>query len=356
MTRTTPLGAPPAPAPASGRVALWDNARLLLILLVVFGHLIEGIRSEPGVKPIYDVVYAFHMPGFLLIAGWFARGDALDAKGLTATAKLFATWLLVEAGWALGWRLAGHEAFPDSFLVVPNWTLWFLVTLACMRLALPLLALTRFPLLASIVVALAIGVLPEVGTPFSASRTFALLPIFVLGWRLRSLGVGEAAWFRAPTLAVRGSAAVAALAAVVAVLVLRKWPDFTEQLLFWRRGYAAMEFDTVTGVLLRLTVGVLAVVLVLALLVLVPRRSFPLSSIGASTMTVYLLHAPIIQVLRSTHLDDRIGELPGAIVLMLLIAVVLVLVLASPPVVRILRPITEPTFLLRPIGTARRAS
>jgi hypothetical protein len=33
---------------------------------------------------------------------------------------------------------------------------------------------------------------------------------------------------------------------------------------------------------------------------------------------------------------------------MLLIAVVLVLVLASPPVVRLLRPVTEPTFLLRP--------
>jgi fucose 4-O-acetylase-like acetyltransferase len=347
MTRIFRAESPATRAVDGGRVALWDNARLLLILLVVFGHLIEGIRSEPGVKPVYDVLYTFHMPGFLLIAGWFAR-DALDAKGLTATAKLFATWLLVELGWAIGWRLAGHEAFPDSFLVVPRWTLWFLVALACMRLALPLLALTRFPLVASVIVSLAIGALPEVGTPYSASRTFALLPIFVLGWRLRSTGLGDAAWFRTPPLAVRGIAAAAALAAVGAVLLLRKWPHFTEQLLFWRRGYAAMDFDTATGVLLRLTVGVLAVVLVLALLLLVPRRSLPLSALGASTMTVYLLHAPIVQVLRSTHLDDRIGELPGAVPLMLLIAVVLVLVLASPPVVRLLRPVTEPTFLLRP--------
>lgn len=348
MTRTVPAESPAARVGNDGRVALWDNARLLLILLVVFGHLIEGIRSEPGVKPLYDVVYAFHMPGFLLIAGWFARGDVLDAKGLTATAKLFATWLLVEAGWAIGWRLAGHEAFPESFLVVPRWTLWFLVALACMRLALPLLALTRFPLLASVLVSLAVGVLPDVGTPFSASRTFALLPVFVLGWRLRSTGLGDAAWFRTPPLAVRAGAAAAALAAVGAVLLLRRTPSFTEQLLFWRRGYAAMDFDTGTGVLLRLTVGVLAVVLVLALLLLVPRRSLPLSSLGASTMTIYLLHAPIVQVLRSTHVDDRIGELPGALLLMLLIAVALVLVLASPPVVRLLRPVTEPTFLLRP--------
>ena len=52
----------------------FDNARALLIFLVVFGHLMEPYRSSSGfITSLYLTIYSFHMPGFLFISGYFAK-------------------------------------------------------------------------------------------------------------------------------------------------------------------------------------------------------------------------------------------------------------------------------------------
>lgn len=348
-TETTGAAAPPA---AAGRVALWDNARLLLILLVVFGHCIEGIRGTPGVTTVYLAIFAFHMPAFLLASGWFSRADRLDRKALLASARLLVTWLIVEAAWVgIRWIL-GEELFHDGWLVVPSWTLWFIVSLVTMRVVLPYLALLRIPLVVTLVVALAAGLTTTIGTPFSASRTLALLPFFLLGWQLRQAGVGEAAWFLAPSPRLRAIAALAFVAGIGAVLLLMQLPDFTDQLLFWRRGYEAMGLGAVEGLLLRSVCLVIGAVLTLAVLLLVPRSGSRLSVLGRNTLPVYLLHAPIVDVMRQTHLDDAIGTLPVALLVMLAIAAAITGATASPLVARLMRPIVEPDVVFRRSATA----
>lgn len=341
--------APPAASGSVPRIALWDNARLVLMVLVIFGHSLEGIRS-PGsaATAVYDVVYAFHMPAFLLISGWFTRAEPLDRRALRGTIELLITWLMAEAVWVGIRALLGRAAVvPGSFLVTPSWTLWFLVTLVAMRVVLPYLAMLRFPLITSIVVALAAGLSPMIGTQFSASRTLALLPFFVLGWRLRQTRVGDAAWFAAPSVLLRLAAAAALAGGAAAVLLLIRLPVFTNQLLFWRRGYAEMGLGDRTGVLLRALMLAIGIVMVVALLILTPRRSFRLSALGRNTLPVYLLHAPLVMLARKVNLDDAIGALPIALPILLAIAMVLVPVLASRPAVALARPLTDPVGLLR---------
>ncbi|MBE9498737.1 acyltransferase family protein [Streptomyces sp. GKU 257-1] len=53
-----------------------DNAKFLLIVLVVIGHswpmgLVEGSRT---VKAGYLWISSFHMPAFILLSGYFSRG------------------------------------------------------------------------------------------------------------------------------------------------------------------------------------------------------------------------------------------------------------------------------------------
>lgn len=349
MTRTTSSVPPAAVAgPPGGRVALWDNARLALMVLVVLGHSIETLRSgSPLVTAIYDVVYAFHMPAFLLVSGWFARADRLDPKSLVGTAKLLVTWLLAEAGWVVIRVATGGDPFPSDFLVLPSWTLWFLVALVSMRVLLPYIAQLRFPLLTTTVVSLAVGLSPVVGTQFSASRTLAMLPFFVLGWRLRQRGVGDAPWFRTPTARVRIGAALVLLAGAGTVLLMTRLPVFTNQLLFWRRGYDGMDIADPLGVLLRLVFLVIGAAMTVAVLLLIPRRSFRFSSLGGNTMAVYLLHTPLIEGFRRLRLDDAVAALPGSLLILLLAAAALTLLLASPPVARLMRPITDPTLPFR---------
>ena len=49
----------------------YDNMKFILILLVVFGHLLEYIRGDIS-ENIYRI-YTFHMPVFVFISGYFAK-------------------------------------------------------------------------------------------------------------------------------------------------------------------------------------------------------------------------------------------------------------------------------------------
>lgn len=349
MTRMMSSSPPAATAGgAEGRVALWDNARLGLMVLVVFGHLIESLRTgSASTTAVYNVVYAFHMPAFFLVSGWFARAERLDARSLVATAKLLVTWLIAESAWAAARAILGADPFPATFLVSPGWTLWFLVTLFSMRVLLPFVALLRFPLATSVVVAVGVGLSPVIGTQFSASRTLAMLPFFVLGWRLKQLGVGSAPWFRSPGVRHRLGAGLVLAVGGTVVLLLMRLPEFTNQLLFWRRGYAAMDLDGAPGALLRLTMLAVAVGMTLAVLILIPRRTFWWSALGRNTMPVYLVHAPLIEVLRRARIDDALGALPGALVILLALSAAATLLLATPPIARLMRPVTDPALPFR---------
>jgi fucose 4-O-acetylase-like acetyltransferase len=329
------------------RVALWDNARLLLIVLVVFGHSIESIRGPQAIDTVYDVIFAFHMPAFLLVSGYFARSERPTAKTFMGTAQLVVTWLIVEFGWAAARAIEGHNPFPSTFLVVPGWSLWFLVSLFCMRVLLPYVATLPFPLIASIVVALGAGLISSIGTEFSASRTLALLPFFVLGWTLRRRGLGNATWFSAPSIRVRLAAAAVGTGAVLGVIELSNTPAFTTQLVFWRRSYAGESYDDLTGIGMRALMLLIGAAITMAVLVLIPRRHGWWSRFGANTMAVYILHTPVIEVLRFFHVDDAIAGTATPMMLMLLVAIAMVGVLGSPPVARVLRVVTEPRWLFR---------
>src|SRR4051812_12296414 len=53
----------------------FDNAKFILILLVVFGHLLRSFIGNTNLAhTLYMVIYTFHMPAFILVSGFFARG------------------------------------------------------------------------------------------------------------------------------------------------------------------------------------------------------------------------------------------------------------------------------------------
>src|SRR5690606_39873303 len=62
-----------APA-AKRRDAFFDNAKYLAIVLVAVGHAWEPLKGDSrSLQAAYMVVYAFHMPAFILISGFFSR-------------------------------------------------------------------------------------------------------------------------------------------------------------------------------------------------------------------------------------------------------------------------------------------
>src|SRR5699024_7705926 len=69
---TTETAQPAAVEQGSSRDPYIDNARAILITLVVVGHLLRTVSSASS--DIIDTwVYAFHMPAFVAISGYLSR-------------------------------------------------------------------------------------------------------------------------------------------------------------------------------------------------------------------------------------------------------------------------------------------
>lgn len=352
----------PAPKAPKPRVAVWDNARFVLILLVVIAHTVSTVRTQTSFGyGLYTFIYLFHMPAMIALSGLFSKADATP-KTTRATLQLLVTWVAWEGIWALIHFFSSGRGLPESWLVVPAWTLWFLVTLATMRIVLPYVVRLRHPLLFSIVLALAAGFSPVIGTQFSASRTLCFLPFFVAGWLVTNRGWLSGEWFAKPDRSTRTVAAL--ILAIIAVAVAtvaplrREWRIDTW--LVWRddyawlfdhapiMGWAPQEWWAIAlgGAGVRLGFLVIAAAMTLALLLLVPRGHGVITVWGTRTLYVYLLHGPIVSWLRASGAVDWLGGFGGfgelGVALLIAVGVIITLVLSMGWVSRVFRPVIEP--------------
>lgn len=356
----------PALAAAKPRIAFWDNARFVLIVLVVVGHSISTVRTDTALGlAIYSYIYLFHMPAMILLSGIFSRAEA-SPKVIRSTFQLLVTWLLWEGIWAAIDFAVLDETPHENFLETPSWTLWFLVSLATMRILLPYLAKLRYPLTVSIVVALGSGMIPDIGTAFSARRTLAFLPFFVVGWLIRERGLLEGQWFARPYRAARVAAwtVLVATAAVFALVPAITGGWRIDRWLTWRDDYDWMFRNApigswmpaegwqtlvggaaVTGLLL-----LVALAMTLALLIVVPRRRSAMTTWGTRTLYVYLLHGLVVWALRESGAIDAVGtDSAWGTLAIAGFGAVLAVVLSTTWVQRIFWPVIEPRlgWLLR---------
>lgn len=339
--------------PRSTRVPLWDNARFVAIALVVVGHAILKLIAESDTAyGFYLFIYAFHVPVFVAVAGYFAKADPPGPKQLKRLiTDLVLPYLIFEAIWTVIRSL--EKGSPLIDFANPSWTLWFLVALVIWRVTLPYLALLRFPLLIAVVISVAAGYLPGIGGVFALDRTLALLPFFVLGWSIRRLPLTDW-WMRARgrTVVVVRAGAVALFAVLALVLALNVpfWREVkVRRVLLFDEAYPAFGYDEWWAGALRLAAIAVAALLVFAFLVLMPRRETWFSALGQATLYVYLLHTFVLYPVRESGLLD--GPMPWWVLpLVVVLSLALTVGLAQPIVRRIFRPLVEPraAWLFRP--------
>lgn len=355
----TAPAAPPVAPPKKVRVALWDNARFILIVLVVVGHTITTVRLDSTLGyALYAGIYLFHMPALIALSGLFSKPEATP-RVARSSLQLLVVWVIWEIIWALINFFVSGRPLPGSWLVVPAWTLWFLVSLATMRILLPYIARLRHPLIFSVLVALVAGLSPMIGSEFSASRTLCLLPFFVAAWLAKDRGWLSREWFLKPARAVRASAWVflAGIAAVFAAIPGLRDIWRVDVWLTWRDDYAAL-FDrapvgdwaptewwmvAIGGMGMRAVLLGIAAAMTLALVLVVSRRHSVITVWGTRTLFVYLLHGPIIQLLRGTGAVDWMNTFGVAgMVMIVAVGLAIAIVLSMSWVSRLFRPVIEP--------------
>lgn len=326
-----------------GRVALFENARGALVVLVVMGHALESLLlREPLARALYTAIYLFHIPAFAFLSGHLTRAElsrkSLEgiAWSLLAPLVIFQVLYVAFDAWVLGRGWGRH------WLVQPYWLLWFLWSLACWRIMLPLLRRLPLPLGVSFALALGAGLLPWVGYLLGLSRTLVFLPCFVAGH------LCPREWLTGNTSAGRRALAMAlfmTLGVGVWAMATGRLAIPSPQWLYGTAYYAALGVGPLTGMAVRLALLCCALAFTWAVFVLCPRNESALTRLGGQSLSPFLLHGFVVRGL------EKIGGFsvfhgPIGVVLVLLGGGILAVLLSHPLVVRVTRPLWEPRRLL----------
>ena len=339
-----PASAPTAAAKPRVRVPFWDNARFATIALVVIGHAIQRQTSDSNnALVLYLFIYAFHIPAFALISGYFSKASPPSTRGmLKILTDIVIPYVIFQSIWTLVQFLV--EGVHSLDFAQPHWTLWFLLALAAFRVALPYLVLLRWPLLWAVLLSVAIGYSPGVDSTFSLARTIGILPFFVLGWQLRQWKVAD--WWMRQRVAVWPirAAAVAVFAAWLTVVIIEIGPfrDLSVHWFFYDDSYSGLDAQAWWAGFVRLGLIVLAVILCAAFFALIPRRETIFTVFGQATLYVYLLHSFVLYPIRESGVlkDDHASA--EWLLTMVFASIAIAIALSSPIVRKVFRPLIEP--------------
>ncbi|MCU9612297.1 acyltransferase family protein [Caldibacillus lycopersici] len=313
----------------------FDNAKFLLIFFVVFGHLIQSFTKNNDVLyALYKTIYTFHMPAFILISGHFAKGFLEKDYIWKLMKKLLFPYMLFQLIYTIYYYFLLHQQSLEFNLLNPAWSLWFLISLFCWNLMLPLFAKMRplAGLMLTFMIGIAIGYVESVDNFLSLSRTFVFFPFFLLGYHLRREHF--------QTIASKQYKILAISIAVCAFIIFYFYPIIDEKWLLGSKPYAQMVAETSLGATQRLIVYCISLIMSTCFLALVPKRKYSFTKIGKYTLYVYLLHGFIVKYFRQSVVEQWLAE--HHLVWILVVAALAVVLLLSSPFIRIIaQPLIE---------------
>lgn len=330
------------------RDAYFDNARLILIFLVVFGHTIQPfISGSHSVNTLYIWMYTFHMPAFIFLAGFFAKGSGNLKYTLKLAKKLLIPYVIFQLVYTGYYFFIGKEGWQAG-IFDPHWAMWFLFSLFSWHIL--LILFKQLPAFLGIMIAVEIGLIVgyfgEVGEMFSLSRTFVFFPFFLTGYWVTRKHVS----FLKHHL-VKISSIVIMLAVAVAAYYV---PDMNTDWLLASKSYGTLGMPAYGGVT-RLVVYTISTLMAISFLTWVPQKRFKITPVGEKTIYVYLLHGFFIQYFRQADLFaiNNILDFAG----LLMLSALIILLLSSKPVLGLSQPfIEQKTIVLKELFTFRKKS
>nr|MDT0526862.1 hypothetical protein [Streptomyces sp. DSM 41633] len=133
-------------------------------------------------RALYMVVYAVHLPAFILISGYFSRSFDMSApKVKRLITGVAVPYVLFETAYSLFKRYVGDSPGEPISLVDPLFLTWFLIALFVWRVTTPIWRTLRHPLPVALAIAMLASVSPDIGDDLDLQRVFQFLPFFVLG-------------------------------------------------------------------------------------------------------------------------------------------------------------------------------
>ena len=164
------------------RSIYWDTIKGILIFLVVLGHTGTALGDK-----VLSVIYAFHMPAFVFVSGYFSRKKPYH-EYIKNTRRLVLIYLIFDITYIVLDFVLGSK-ITIARLLSPSFTLWYILCLIYWRAVLQFLP-DKFLNNSSLIIfstfflGIIAGFIP-LGTQVSFQRAFVFMPFFFLGYYVK---------------------------------------------------------------------------------------------------------------------------------------------------------------------------
>lgn len=313
----------------------FDNAKFILIFFVVFGHLLRSfIEDNEMIYNIYKVIYTFHMPAFILVSGFFARGFNKKGYVLKIARKLILPYIIFQLIYSVFYYFLYNKSTFTVDPLNPHWSLWFLISLFCWNIM--LIGFTRLSAATGLLLAfglgLGVGYFDWVSNYLSLSRTFVFFPLFLLGYHLTKDHIRV---LTKPAFKIS-----ALLAFAIVFLGFYFNPEIDYKWLLGSKPYSELEAASISSMFTRLAFYLLSLMMVFSFLTIVPKKQYFFTDLGKNTLYVYLLHGFFVRTFRESQVQDFFHS-PDRFLLLAMIALLLTLSLSSKYAAAFAQPLIE---------------
>ncbi|MFD3822554.1 acyltransferase family protein [Streptomyces sp. NPDC058625] len=333
-------GAPGSGAPGSGkrRDAFFDNAKYLAIVLVAIGHFWEPIKGDSrSLEAAYTVVYAFHMPAFIIVSGYFSRGFDMRPDRLRRLITGVAVpYIVFETAYPLFKRVVDSDPQQEISLLDPWYLTWFLCALVVWRLTTPIWKAVRHPLPLALGIAMLASVSPQIGDDLDLQRVLQFLPYFVLGLCMKPEHFH---------LVRRRSVRILSVPVFVCASALAWWaePRMATGWFYHRDSAQELGAPWWAGPVMVLVLFACSLLLTACFFAWVPGRHMWFTALGAGTLYGYLLHGFVVKAGDyQGWFEPSVLHEPAGAVALTVFAAALMTFLCSKPVQRVFRFAMEP--------------
>lgn len=169
----------------SNRITYFDNLKMILMFLVVFGHAITFSLWTSNVQLLsfYNCIYAFHMPLFVFISGYFSKH--INGPRRKDADTLLYPYLIFQIINIFYVRYVEHGT-ANWNLFIPLHQNWYLIALFIWRLIIPYFKDVdkTIGLGIALILALMFSKYQIHHNLFALNYVFVFLPFFVIGYYL----------------------------------------------------------------------------------------------------------------------------------------------------------------------------
>ncbi|MCT8140329.1 acyltransferase family protein [Anaerobacillus sp. CMMVII] len=317
------------------RDPFFDNARFILVVLVVFGHFISPVRTDhPVIYEINNFLSLFRMPALIILTGFLSKGFLRDGYIEKITKRILIPFFIFQVAYAYYYHYLYERTSTLNYdLLSPQYTLWFLLALFVWNLLLFVFTRIKYPLLYAVIIGVFIGYSDGAGHYFAIHRIFTFFPFFLLGFYMKK---EHFEWVKRPMAKVVGAVLLVgvwiAIEQLFTLQEARAWVLGNAN--YTKMGY--IRWDIGLG---RLMMYALSLSVAFAFLAFVPKKKTFFTHLGTRTAYIYILHGGIVRTVYEKYLPDQFTTVDYW--MLPLYALALALILGSKPVNVVMKPFIE---------------